>query len=356
MKLKSKVRIIGGGISGCSIAHFLKDNFDVTLYEKSSHLGGLSRTMYNQENLPYQKGSHILHTNEKWIIDLINKVVPLTEINYTVGIDPLFDFRYYDFPFTQKSLDLMPWHWQEAVVSESEQATGKTAKNIEQLIINFYGESAYYQFFKGWIEKWFHLDPKKLTIVDWFRKYLRNIDKTNFYRNNFIYFPKNYGYNTLFDFFTKDINVEFNVEKVYNDFDKNDIVISTIRPDKFVEWEKKLDVVSVSFDIDSAKYAENKPDTVIYPNYVPFLSINQSGKCFENDDKNIVVKVFPNGEEEADPVPKKRNYNIIEDIKNVYSDIYFIGRLGSYQFLDMADCIKQAADTAAFIKHKERLK
>lgn len=355
MKLKRKVNIIGAGITGCSAAYFLKNDFEVSLYEKSNCIGGLSKTLKNIEGLSYQKGSHVFHTNENWIFDLFNEVLDMEIVDYTVGIDPLFDLRHYQFPFTQESISMMSWHWKEAVKFEIEKASGTNAKNLKQLIINFYGDSAYNQFFEGWIQKWFKTNPKSLNIVDWFRRYLRPItNNTSFFGNRIIAFPTNTGYNKLFDFFTEGVNINFNSEMTYNDLSKNDITICTVRPDKFVNYEKKLDYVCVSFDIDSAIYADNKFDTIIYPNYVPFLSITQFGKFFYNneDDRNILVKVYPDGEEEAYPVPKKKNYNILNEIKEKYDEIYFIGRLGSYQFLDMADCVKQAADSAATIKHK----
>lgn len=39
-----KIAIIGAGISGLSSAHFLKDHYDVTVFEKESTPGGLIRT------------------------------------------------------------------------------------------------------------------------------------------------------------------------------------------------------------------------------------------------------------------------------------------------------------------------
>lgn len=43
--MKKPLAIIGSGISGLSAAYFLKDQFDVTLFEKNDRLGGHSRTI-----------------------------------------------------------------------------------------------------------------------------------------------------------------------------------------------------------------------------------------------------------------------------------------------------------------------
>ena len=48
--MKEKIAIIGSGISGLSAAYYLKDNFDITIFEKQSRIGGNSRTIEVQKN------------------------------------------------------------------------------------------------------------------------------------------------------------------------------------------------------------------------------------------------------------------------------------------------------------------
>ena len=50
MNRKKKLAIIGSGISGLSAAYFLKDNYDVTVYEKNAIFGGHSRTISIVDN------------------------------------------------------------------------------------------------------------------------------------------------------------------------------------------------------------------------------------------------------------------------------------------------------------------
>ena len=45
MQLRKNVAIIGSGISGLSASYFLRDKYNITLYEKNSSLGGHSRTI-----------------------------------------------------------------------------------------------------------------------------------------------------------------------------------------------------------------------------------------------------------------------------------------------------------------------
>lgn len=43
--MKERIAIIGSGISGLSAAYYLKDKFDITIFEKQSRIGGNSRTI-----------------------------------------------------------------------------------------------------------------------------------------------------------------------------------------------------------------------------------------------------------------------------------------------------------------------
>ena len=352
-----KAYIVGGGIAGCSAASFLKNDFNVVLFEKEQVLGGLSRTQFNIENIPYQNGAHILHTNDQWVLDLFRTGCKMESTEYSVAINPLFDFRYYSYPFTKQAIDIMPWHWKEAIKLDMEKADGKHADNRD-LLVNHYGQTVFDIFYVNLFKKWFGVEAHKINVVDWFRKQMRDVDSSTFrhdqyFKEKIIAFPINEGYNNLFEVLTSGVDVQFGVEASLSFIPKDGVIVCTSRPDNFVEYKNSLEYVGVTFDIDSTEYANNKPDSVIFPNYTPFLSMTQFGRYFPNFQKSILVKEYPDGKELAYPVPTKRNYKIFEEIQNEFPNIYFIGRQGSYQFLDMADCIKQAAIIAAEIKQKE---
>lgn len=350
--MKRKIHIIGGGITGCTLAFFLKKDFSITLYEKSPHLGGLLYTHKNIENIPYQIGQQILHTDTSWVYNLINKYIPLSRVVYNVGINPLFDFRYYKYPFDLQSIANMPWHWKEAISSDLEKSNGDTAKNLKELIINFYGETIYNQFYESYIQKWFGIKAEKIDIVDWVRKIIRSASDISPYYSEPSYFPVNVGYNNVFSELTKDIEVHVNTRITYKDLPKNEIVIFTGDVDSLINSDTRL-YVKGSFDIDSAIYKENSPDTMIYPNHTPFTSITQFGKFFPNYEKNIVLKEYhDDGDICLYPRPTEKNRKEYTRIVNEYNNIIFAGRFGSWKFLDIDDCMKQASQIAAQIKSR----
>lgn len=348
-----KIHIIGGGITGCSLSYFLKDNFSISLYEKESVLGGLIHTHKTLENLLYQNIPSILHTNEKWICDLFSKAIDLKPINFKVAINPLFDFQYYDFPLTEDSINRLPWHWSEAIKMELEHVNGETANNLKQLIINFYGETTYNILYKEYFKKIYNYNGDKLDVVNWFRKHLYPVhENRNYYNEKYVVFPINEGYNNLFSFLTNEAVVYLNEEKKYSDFDADDIIILTGRIDHF--FDEELEYSNISFDIDSVySIDENKPDRMYFPNHTPYYSITNYQKFFR-DEKSVIVKEYNDEEYTAGPIPRRKNFELASKIKRKYNNVYFAGRQGSYDFLDIDDCVKQATKIATDIKIKYR--
>jgi predicted NAD/FAD-binding protein len=48
--MKKKLAIIGTGVAGMSAAYFLKDEYEISVYEKNSYIGGHTNTVYVEED------------------------------------------------------------------------------------------------------------------------------------------------------------------------------------------------------------------------------------------------------------------------------------------------------------------
>lgn len=64
-----KVAIIGAGVSGLSTAHFLKDRYDVTIFEKEDHPGGLIKCRRVNGNLFHTCGGHVFNSKRQDVLD-----------------------------------------------------------------------------------------------------------------------------------------------------------------------------------------------------------------------------------------------------------------------------------------------
>lgn len=66
---KKKVAIIGGGISGLTVANRLKERFEVKIYEKASRPGGLIKCKRVDENLYHIVGGHVFNSKRQDVLE-----------------------------------------------------------------------------------------------------------------------------------------------------------------------------------------------------------------------------------------------------------------------------------------------
>lgn len=65
----NSLAIIGGGISGLSVAHFLRDRYDITIFEKENTPGGLIRCEKVNGNLFHTCGGHVFNSKRQDVLN-----------------------------------------------------------------------------------------------------------------------------------------------------------------------------------------------------------------------------------------------------------------------------------------------
>lgn len=88
-----KVAIIGAGISGLSTAHFLKERYNVTVFERNNYSGGLIRCCNVNGSLFHTCGGHVFNSKRQDVLDWFwskfkrKEEFTMTERNSCVFID-----------------------------------------------------------------------------------------------------------------------------------------------------------------------------------------------------------------------------------------------------------------------------
>jgi len=65
----NKIAVIGGGISGLSIAHLLGDKYKVSVYEREARPGGLIKCDVIQGNLYHMVGGHVFNSRRQDVLE-----------------------------------------------------------------------------------------------------------------------------------------------------------------------------------------------------------------------------------------------------------------------------------------------
>lgn len=69
MEMMKKIAVIGAGISGLSTAHFLKDRFHVTVFEKENSVGGLIKCRRVDGSLFHTCGGHVFNSKRQDVLE-----------------------------------------------------------------------------------------------------------------------------------------------------------------------------------------------------------------------------------------------------------------------------------------------
>ena len=91
--MKEKIAIIGSGISGLASAYFLKEKYDVFLYEKNDYFGGHSNTVeidYNGKKIAVDTGfivfNHATYPNLKAFFKLLDVAYEKSDMSFAAKI------------------------------------------------------------------------------------------------------------------------------------------------------------------------------------------------------------------------------------------------------------------------------
>ena len=197
---KKRVVIIGAGPAGLSTAYELakSDEFDITVLELESFVGGISRTV-NYKNNRMDIGSHRFFTKNERVSNVWHEIMPLQSkpsmddvlLNRKIELDPngadpetsdvvilkrnrvsriYFIKKFFDYPISMKMrtfINMGFWRTMKAGFGYIGSVIHKRKENsLEDFYINRFGKPLYRLFFESYTEKLWGVHPSKLS-ADW---------------------------------------------------------------------------------------------------------------------------------------------------------------------------------------------
>lgn len=358
-----KALIIGAGFAGCTTAMLLKEKgWSVTIIEKEGFIGGGCRTFFHGGH-PFTYGPRHFLSPYKEVFDFLNKFVPMRhikKINYTFIEN---DQTFYSYPIHEDDIKKMPEcdKIQEELLSLPKESH---ANNFEEFWVNRIGKTLYNKFIKEYNKKAWLLDSN--TEMDFGfeatvkRRPLESKERHEFKDRYNCYPITKDGYNSYFDISVDGCEIMlntkiagFDLERCAIDVDgqrlKGDIIVSTVSPDilmdyqfgelRYVGREFHQIVLPVEFAFPKDVYF------VYYPNaceaqtraveYKKFTLHKSPYTLIGFEIPSLKNKLYPTMIKSE--VEKAQRY--IDALpKNVYS----LGRMGVYRYIDIDDVIFQS--------------
>lgn len=354
--------VIGAGISGLTIAreYAEKKKMKVLVLEKRPHIGGNCYDYYNKQSiLVPEYGPHYFHTNNEYIWKYVSRFTDWHEYEHRVYA--FVDGKYVPVPVNITTVNLLLGEnlsneWEMLEWLNANAGKFSKPKNGEEACISRVGQFLYEKIFKNYTKKHWDLYPHQLDASVLNRIPVRTDYDDRYFSDKYQGMPK-YGYTKLFLNMAshENIKVVFNVDffEVKNIL-KYKKLFFTGPIDKFFGFVtgKRLQYRSLIFQHETLqKYRFQPVAQVNYPNDNKFTRIiepkHATGQVHEFT--TIIREYGTSYGEEFYPVPNARNRKIYSEYQKIskdpkFNNIYFVGRLATYKYINMDQAFKYALD------------
>lgn len=358
----AKVLIIGGGFAGCIAGQMLSEKgHKVTVVERSNVLGGTCRTFWYGGH-PYTLGPRHFLTRREDVFEFLNKSCPMRR--YDHGHEFLTyverDHRFYHFPIHRDEVDEMPDS--ANILDELSKVPGpEGARNLEEYWMMSVGKTLYDKFVNSYSKKMWGIESNaEITDFGFTPKgvALKTGSKAA-WDDAISGFPiAANGYDDYFPVATKDCDVRLNTNIEDYDLEKHrvkidgewhayDIIISTISPEIVMKdaygplrWMGR-DFLKLVLPMEWCFPKEIY--FLYYANQEPFTRIVEYKKFYLYDSPTTLIGIeIPSFRNKLYPFPMKKDQEIHQKYMDALPEnVYFIGRNGSYRYLDVGLIIEQ---------------
>ena len=359
--------VVGSGFYGLTVAQQAAERLGlmVLVLERRNHIGGNAYSEFDPETgiEVHKYGSHLFHTSNERVWEYVNRFTAFNDYKHIVwakhkgdlypmpiNLDTINQFFKQDFDTEQARAFI------QGQVDENDPSS---ASNLEERAIALIGQPLYEAFIKGYTEKQWQTDPKLLPADVINRLPMRFTKEHRYFNDTYEGLPLS-GYTAWLENMADHPNIEVKLNQDFFEL-KSDLsgqvpIVYTGAIDRYFDYEfgelgwRTLDfefeiiptgnfqntsVVNYS-DLDVAftrihEYRHLHPERD-YQDESTYISREYSRFASRDDEPYYPV----NTDTDREKLIQYRT--VIDNEKNVW----FGGRLGSYQYLDMHMAIASA--------------
>lgn len=271
-ELDVKNLIIGGGISGLTLAYYLKDDF--LILEKESETGGYCRTIKNPEYV-WDFAGHFYHFKTDEMKQLFLSLVEPDQIITQRKVTKIYyDDKLIDYPFQMNIHQLEKQEFIDCLYDLYFKEEKETYDNFLDMLYGKFGKSTVEKFLKPYNEKLYAIDLTKLDTNAMGRFFpYADIDGIikNFKQAN------NASYNDTFLYLKQ--GTQYFINKLYNQINSNSVKLN-----------------STVTSIDTAKKIATTSDgqTIHYENLINTIPLNRFLTLLDSDYSSTIDKMSYN--------------------------------------------------------------
>ncbi|RZI71986.1 MAG: UDP-galactopyranose mutase [Pseudomonas sp.] len=362
---KKKIMIVGAGLTGAVIGRKLAEaGYPVTIVESRPYVAGNCYTERDRETgvMVHVHGPHIFHTDDEAVWKFANDFADF--VPYELRVKATTGGRVYSLPINLLTINQFfgtthapeeARKFIESRVVQSQQAP----VTFEDQALQFLGKELYEGFFKGYPIKQWGLHPNKLPASVLKRLPVRFNYDDNYFAHKYQGIPRD-GYTSLVANILDHelIDVRLNENFLRSDAARFDHVFYSGPLDGWFDYEYgRLGYRTLRFERSVHDNDFQGCAVMSYPEEkFPFTRISEHKHFtpWEKFEKTVVFKEYSSQAREGDvlyyPIRLAEEQRLLkkylEKAKHE-KDVSFVGRLGTYRYLDMDVTIAEALKCAS---------
>lgn len=356
--------IVGAGFSGTVIARELAlQNHHVTVIDQRSHIAGNCHTERDQATgvMEHVYGPHIFHTDNESVWQYINQFGQFHP--YVNRVKSTYQQQVYSLPINLHTINQFygkcfnPTEARTWIASIADSSIDEP-QNFEEQALKFVGRDLYEAFFKGYTEKQWGCDPKELPASILKRLPVRFNYDDNYFAHRYQGMPLE-GYSQLVAAILKHDNITLELNTVFTPELKTqfDHIVWSGKLDQWFDYDEgELGYRTLDFEKHTTDGDFQGTAVMNYGDVdVPYTRISEHKHFapWEQHDKSIYFKEYSRACT-ADDIPyypirlvndKQRLEKYLHKAQ-AETQVTFVGRLGTYRYMDMDVTIAEALNTA----------
>lgn len=361
---KKPIAVVGAGFSGAVIARELADKgYRADVFEAREHVAGNCHTERDRNTgvMVHAYGPHIFHTGDEEVWKYVNRHARF--MPYTNRVKAISNGAVYSLPINLHTINqffgktLGPGEARALLESKADLSI-EFPVTFEQQALRFVGAELYEAFFKGYTQKQWGVHPSQLPASILKRLPVRFNYDDNYFNHRFQGMPEN-GYTELMANILDHPNITVLLSTGYKREQNAEYhhVFYSGQIDGYFDFShgllgyRTLDFEPIRVDGD---FQGNAVINYCDPQ-TPWTRITEH-KYFapwESFDRTICFKEFSREYKTGDIpfypirlVEEKKLLTRYIGEANKESGVSFVGRLGTYRYLDMDVTIREALDCA----------
>lgn len=364
--------VVGAGLFGLTVAEQLASRFDVdvTVIDRRNHVGGNAYSEVEPETgiEVHTYGTHLFHTSNERVWEYVNRFTSFTP--YVHRVYTTHRGEVFPMPINLGTINQFfrsahgPQEARELIREQAAELGGRPPENLDEQGVSLIGRPLYEAFIKGYTAKQWQTDPKDLPASIISRLPVRYTYDNRYFNDTYEGLPVD-GYAAWLGRMVDHPRIEVRLDTDFFDTSQpihKDAVVGRVPViytgpvDRYFDYaEGDLSWRTIDFEQEVLPIGDFQGTSVM--NYadeeVPYTRILEFRHLHPErdypEDRTVVVKEYSRfagrGDEPYYPVNTPEDRARLEAYRERMAsepDVFFGGRLGTYQYLDMHMAIASA--------------